>query len=469
VYQILRGKDLVTGEFSPERREQQFETLQGAHEATLDLLHWHEYLKCLKHAGFLSSRMVSSETALMYVYVLWLNYGVDLQTLRRVIARWWFMAHTTGRYTGSSETQFEADLNRLRDIPTGSQSAERFCTTLDRIVLDTFTTDYWRITLPNRLDTSAAKSPPLSAYWAALNLLEAELLFSKFKIASMLDPAITPIRQIERHHLFPVGYLAESGITERPQVNAIANLSFIDWADNATIAAKGPATYWPVMTATMSPQEIERHRYWHALPIGWEQLSYDEFCERRRKLMAKVVEDGFATLLGSDPQPPPQSGVTALIADGESNVLEFKSTARWNLHTAAKDSKIEHVIVKTVTGFMNAEGGTLLIGVADDGSIVGLDNDYATLSKGDRDGFELFLTQLVGANVSGPSQTLIKASFENVEGRDVCRLSVAASAKAVFAKPMSGGVHSEFWVRLGNQTAQLHGTEMVDYQQEHWG
>jgi hypothetical protein len=376
------------------------------------------------------------------------------------------MAHTTGRYTGSSETQLEADLIRLRDIPEGA--GERFCSTLDRIVLDTFTPDYWSITLPNRLDTSASKSPPLSAYWAALNLLDAELLFSKLKIASMLDPAITPIRQIERHHLFPVGYLTSVDVTDRRQINAIANLSFVDWPDNSTISAKAPQQYWPVMTAHMTPAEIDRHRYWHALPIGWEQLSFDEFRDKRRKLIARVVEDGFRTLLADAPPVSPAHGVRELIADGESNVLEFKATARWNQHTSAKDPKIEHVIVKTVTGFMNAEGGTLLIGVADDGAIVGLGQDYSTLSKGDRDGFELFLTQLIGANVSGPSATLIRTSFEPVDGRDVCRVSVAASAKPVFAKAHGGSTHSEFWVRLGNQTAQLHGSEMVDYQKEHW-
>ncbi len=166
VYSILRGKDLDTGQFSPERRDTQFAKLQVAHEATLDLTNWHEYLKCLQHAGFRSSRMVSSETALMFVYILWLlgrtDYGVELRQLREVISRWWFMAHTTGRYTGSSETQLEADLNRIGVIPAGH--AEKFCQTLDRIVRDTFTQDYWDITLPNRLDTSSPKSPPLAAY-----------------------------------------------------------------------------------------------------------------------------------------------------------------------------------------------------------------------------------------------------------------------------------------------------------------
>lgn len=471
VYQILRGKDLETGAFSPDRREEQFAVLQAAHEATLNLTNWHEYLKCLKRAGFRSSRMVSSETALMYVYALWLigrcDFGVDLQTLRAVIARWWFMAHTTGRYTGSSESQIEADLNRLRDIP--NNDGAEFCATLDRIVRDTFTTDYWRITLPNRLDTTSAKSPPLSAYWAALNLLNAELLFSDLKISAMLDPTVTPIRDIERHHLFPRAYLESLGIKDLKQINAIANLSFVDWADNMTAAAKAPATYWPAMTGGMNSTQVERHRYWHALPIGWEQLELVEFCEKRRKLVAHVVEDAFTTLWGEESvEPPDDPDLQHLLDAGESNVLEFKSSARWNTHTAAKDLKLEAVVVKTITGFMNAEGGTLLIGVADDGSVLGVEHDYSTLSKSNRDGFELFLTQLIDVDISGPSPTLIKTAFHVHEGLDVCRVTVSASAKPVFAKGQSGGGHAEFWVRLGNQTKQLHGAEMLDYQKDHW-
>ena len=196
VYSLLRGKDLDTGHFSPDRRDAQFVKLQTAHDATLNLTNWHEYLKCLQHAGFRSSRMVSSETALMFVYILWLlgrtTYGVELRRLREVISRWWFMAHTTGRYTGSSETQLEADLNRIGVIPPGD--ADKFCQTLDRIVRDTFTQDYWDITLPNRLDTSSPKSPPLAAYWAALNILEADVLFSDHKVSSRLDPVVTPVK-----------------------------------------------------------------------------------------------------------------------------------------------------------------------------------------------------------------------------------------------------------------------------------
>ena len=295
VYSLLRGKDLETGVVSPERRDEQFAVLRDAQESVLDLTNWHEFLKCLTRAGFRSSRMISSENALLYTYALWLvgrrDFGVDLPRLRDVIARWFFMAHTTGRYTTSPESQIEGDLNRLRDLNPGDASG--FCERLDREVATAFTNDYWAISLPNRLDTAAAKSPALLAYWAALNLLDAELLFATTKVSTLLDPGVTPIRNIERHHLFPKQYLESIGITGATRTNQIANMAFVDWADNTAISSRAPSHYWPEMSTRLSGERLKLHCYWHALPVGWEQLTYEEFLDRRRHLIARVIRDAF--------------------------------------------------------------------------------------------------------------------------------------------------------------------------------
>lgn len=471
VYSILRGKDLETGEFSPEQRDSQFEKLQEAQTATLELTNWHEYLRCLQQAGFRSSRMVSSETALMYVYILWLvgrhDFGIEIKNLRDVIARWWFMAHTTGRYTGSSETQIEADLNRIRALSDGD--SEGFCRLLDRIVQDTFTRDYWEITLPNRLDTSSPKSPPLSAYWAALNILDAEMLFSDLKVSTMLDPLVTPVKDMERHHLFPRAHLEREGITDRAKVNAIANMAFVDWSDNLAISDRAPVEYWATMTENMPKDQLKHQERWHALPVGWEQLEYEEFCDKRRKQIGEVVREGFQRLWNSDVVNVVETNtVHDLIADGESNVLEFKASARWS-HGTDKKGKSEQIIAKSISGFMNSEGGILIIGVTDDGEVSGIESDYETLSKASRDGFELFLTQLVGDKITGPSASLCRISFQDIEGSDVCRVDVAASAKPVFTCPLNSKEHTDFWVRQGNRTDQFHGTDLTEYVDEHWG
>ncbi|AXV04992.1 hypothetical protein DVS28_a0285 [Euzebya pacifica] len=473
VYNILRGKDLETGDVSEERRDEQFDELRHAQDEVLDLTNWHEFLKCLTHAGFRSRRMITSENAVVFTYILWLigkrDFGLDHKRLRGVIARWFFMSHTTGRYTSSPESQIEADLGRVAALDPGD--ADAFCGELDRIVRANFTRDYWEISLPNRLDTSSARSPVLFAYWASLNLLDAEALFSDLRIRELLDPNVTAPRSIERHHLFPKAFLGKEGVSGARRVNAIANMAFLDWPENATISADDPVVYWPAMTEAMEPERVKRQAYWHALPVGWEQLDYMTFLERRRSLIAEVVRDGFERLWEERSHSSPSTTLADMITIGESQTQEFKSTARWNVRAGQADKKMEHVIVKTVCGFLNAEGGNLLVGVEDDGNVIGLDLDMQTLgSKANRDGYELFLRQVLDANLSVHTAATVRIHFEEAEGRDVCIVSVAASGKPVFAKPhQGGGSPTEFWVRTGNATKQLHGDDMIDYQRDHWG
>jgi hypothetical protein len=470
VYSLLRGKDLETGEVSADRRDVQFRQLRDAQDFVLNLTNWHEFLMCLARAGFRSSRMISSENALLYTYVLWLigrrDFRVELPELRGVIARWFFMAHTTGRYTSSPESQIESDLLRLRDVASGD--AAEFCRRLEREISTVFTNDYWSISLPNRLQTSGGKSPAMIAYWAALNLLDADLLFSTTKVAARLDPGVRAVRDVERHHLFPKQYLAKQGITGPARVNQIANMAFVDWSENGEISASAPSEYWPVMAARVDAERLKRQRQWHALPLGWEQLSYEEFLEKRRKLVGEVVREGFAKLANKPLAQGASLSISDLISGGESLNVEFKATARWSVRGQVKDPKLEQVIVKTATGLLNAEGGTLLIGVTDNGEITGLEQDYATLPKPNRDGYELFLTDLFRANLSGAAHSLLRVSFVALGEKDVCRVDAAASARPVYAKSIGASEPNDFWVRLGNSTRQLVGAEMDQYKADHW-
>lgn len=301
VYSLLRGKDLETGEVTPERRDAQFAQLQTAQGRVVDLVNWHEFLACLERAGFRGSKMISGENAVLYSYALWLigrvDYNVPLATLRDVIARWFFMSHTTSRYSGSFETRFEADVSRLGGVTMGDSAG--FVAALNRVIDDTLTSDYWTITLPNDLATSAAKSPALLAYIAALNIHDADVLLSNTKVRSRLDPAITLKKGIERHHLFPKEYLRKKlDIQDVRQINQIANYALVEWSDNIAISDSAPPEYWPKQLAEKEfvPGQLDAHRYWHALPNGWEQMGFDEFLIARRQLMARVVRDAFVRL-----------------------------------------------------------------------------------------------------------------------------------------------------------------------------
>jgi hypothetical protein len=174
-YTLLRGKDLETGKPSPDQRDAQFARLAQAQEHVLNLTNWHEFLLCLERAGFRGKKMISSDNAIVFSYAMWLigrvDYGVPVARLREVIARWFFMAHATSRYSGTFETQVESDLARLVDLPPGD--ANGFVQTLSKVVDDTLTNDFWEISLPNELSSSASKSPALLAYIAALNIVDA--------------------------------------------------------------------------------------------------------------------------------------------------------------------------------------------------------------------------------------------------------------------------------------------------------
>jgi len=302
VYSILRGKDLDTEEFSEERRVQQFAVLEKAQDYVLNLLNWHDFFAVLTHAGYRSNHMITSQLGLMYTYALFLigkrDYGVDHHALRNVIARWFFMSALTARYTDSPESAMEQDLARLRD----AHGPAHFVHILDRTIESVLTGDYWDVTLPAMLATSSARTPSLYAYHAALNLLEAKALFSEIRVSDFLEPAIHAGKSpVERHHLFPRGYLEKQGIRETRDVNQIANYALVEWPDNADISDTPPAEYFPKYAQKFSSDDLAAMRYWHALPEGWENMAYSDFLEARRKLMAHVIGDAFQRLRKTEP------------------------------------------------------------------------------------------------------------------------------------------------------------------------
>jgi len=221
------------------------------------------------------------------------DFAVPIEQLREIVARWFFMAALTGRYSSSPESQIESDLARLR----GASDVATFTRALDEVVDDTLTADYWQITLPNALATSAARSPSLYAYYAALNLLDARVLLSRMRVNELLDPALKSKRAaLERHHLFPKGYLRSIGIEAQPEVNQIASYAFVEWPKNTAISDEPPATYWPRFTRAFDGDELERMCFWHALPERRHEMPYADFLAARRRLIADVVRAGFVRL-----------------------------------------------------------------------------------------------------------------------------------------------------------------------------
>ena len=145
-----------------------------------------------------------------------------------------------------------------------------------------------------------------------------------------------------------------------------------------------------------------------------------------------------------------------MIESGESAAVEFKSTARLNLHTGEQDQAIIWAVVKTIAAFMNTNGGTLLVGVDDDGRPVGVESDYPFVKGKDRDGWELSLTTAV-KNALGPvAATDLVLGFSTLEGRTVARIDVRPGAEPVFATK-KGEQREVFFARLNNSSEEISG------------
>ncbi|MGQ4647356.1 Eco57I restriction-modification methylase domain-containing protein [Lyngbya aestuarii] len=168
------------------------------------------------------------------------------------------------------------------------------------------------------------------------------------------------------------------------------------------------------------------------------------------------------------------SEIINLISQGESNQLEFKSSARWDMRENKKNKVIEQVILKTVAAFLNShQGGTLLIGINDEGEILGLNHDYQTVQKKNRDGYELFLTNnLLLKELGKDLAPYIHITFHEIEAKDICRIILDPSPRPVYLKlkdSKSGQTKESLFIRTGNSTNQLDNpSEIHNYCKNRW-
>jgi len=156
--------------------------------------------------------------------------------------------------------------------------------------------------------------------------------------------------------------------------------------------------------------------------------------------------------------------IMELLDKGENHEVEFKSTLRWDLRQGKVNKALETVVAKTIAGFMNTEGGHLIIGVDDEGRILGLEQDYGTLKKPGKDGFEQYIMQLVSVNLGTHFCPLAKVVFYQFEEKDICYVGVHKSQKPVY---LNLGDRSHFFIRTGNGTRELDMPEALEYLEIH--
>jgi hypothetical protein len=154
-----------------------------------------------------------------------------------------------------------------------------------------------------------------------------------------------------------------------------------------------------------------------------------------------------------------------VLAAGEGETVEFKTSARWDVHKKCVNKSLAFVVVKTIAGFLNHEGGSLLLGVDDEGIVVGLKADYGTLRRRDRDGYEQFIMALVRKHLGGDVCSLLHTAFLPFGDLEICRIVVEPAPRPVYC--IDGSV-AKYFLRTGNGTRELDAKETMDFVIGRW-
>lgn len=171
---------------------------------------------------------------------------------------------------------------------------------------------------------------------------------------------------------------------------------------------------------------------------------------------SEEIIERIRTKNGIKPIPPLKS----LITREEDEELEFKSTFRWDIQGQKYNRALEKAAMKTVAAFLNSQGGHLIIGVDDQGQLVGIEHDYKTLNRKDPDGFHNHFTTTF-KNMIGPEfRQFVQLTHHEVEDKQLAVVTVAPSPKPVYLKD---GNEEEFFIRTGNSTTSLRLSEAASY------
>ena len=296
-YLLLRGKNLTTGIFDQNIREQNLDTFRKALDLATNLNDWHAFLNLYADAGYYNQNMISSSNGVIFSYILYLigkhEYKVSSIELRKVMTKWIYMATVTSYYSGSTETNVEKQMADLRNL----HSDKEFVDYLNKSIEDRFTDDYFNYSLTSDLITSSANSPVWNAYLAAINVLGTPMLFSNTPASKHMLPGASGTKNsIDKHHIFPKHYLELIGFKDDRDRNQIANFTYLDYQTNIDIGDNPPYEYVDKYRKKLGETAYLKTCEDNALPINFEKMEYLNFISERRKLMAKIIKSAYIQL-----------------------------------------------------------------------------------------------------------------------------------------------------------------------------
>jgi Putative DNA-binding domain len=160
-----------------------------------------------------------------------------------------------------------------------------------------------------------------------------------------------------------------------------------------------------------------------------------------------------------------EARIRELLSRGEGSTIEYKSSLRWDYDESRVNKDLTKVVARTLGAFLNSQGGSVLIGVSDEGTLLDLEADISTLGKKSLDGFELVLRSAIGNHLGAELDPYISVTFLAIDGK---RLAVAECAPHPSPVYFADGGRRELCVRSGNQTRSLDVAAAIAYVDSHW-
>lgn len=272
--QLLSGRNFETRTYEPGIVERTFADLKTAIFETTNQHNFKTYVNRLENIGLLKNKFIQSKNVINFGYILFLilkEKGINHGTRNICVERWLILSNITKRYSGSSETAFQ------RDIEMFVQN-ENPVIVIDRIEQAELSDNFWEVTFVDQLSTS--HTPTFYTFVMAQIVNGDNAFLSTEKVTSIVKNVG------DKHHVFPKKYLENNGF-EQTEYNQIANYAMINKETNIIIGKKAPLHY--LKEFENSDKNFEEN----ALPIDLETMKandYYKFLEQRRILMSRKIK-----------------------------------------------------------------------------------------------------------------------------------------------------------------------------------
>lgn len=170
-------------------------------------------------------------------------------------------------------------------------------------------------------------------------------------------------------------------------------------------------------------------------------------------------------LTGPDGEDAPLAdmSIEELIAHGESQHVEYKSSLIWDYRQQKPNKGLYEPVMKNLVAFMNSTGGTLLIGVADDGDILGLEPDFGTIKRQNIDGFELAFNMAFNKMIGIEYRRFAEVTFPEFGDKVICKVDTRQGSRPAYLLH-KGREH--FYIRAGNGSQPLTMSQANNYIRE---